>query len=117
MCEDVYCSSMCSFVCSLSVCLCLSAAVYRQEKRERATVEKDWTRTDSEDTHKGHNAGCCLGRACELGELGLEERDDGGVLVVLGVGKGSVSIGRNEARITSSSEEDLNYLHMAILTR
>jgi hypothetical protein len=32
------------------------------------------------------------GRARELGELGLEERDDGGVLAELGEGKGSASI-------------------------
>ena len=66
------------------------------------------------DRHKGHNAGCCLGGACELGELGLEERDDGGVLVVLGGGKGSCSIGRNEARISSGSKEDLDCFHMAL---
>ena len=42
-------------------------------------------------------------RACELGELGLEVRDDGEVLVVLGEAKGSCSIGRNEARISSGS--------------
>ena len=33
------------------------------------------------------------GRARELGELGLEERDDGGVLVVQGEVKGSESLG------------------------
>ena len=58
-----------------------------------------------------HVKGCCpvLSRdrsrgACELGELGLEERDDGGVLVVLGDAKGRGSIGRKKARISSGSK-------------
>ena len=57
------------------------------------------------------------GRACELGELGLEERDDGRVLLKLGVVKGSVSIGCCDARIRSGSKEDLDCLHLALCTR
>ena len=59
----------------------------------------------------------CSGRAGELGELGLEERDDGGVLAVLGEGKGSDSFGCCDARISSGSKEDLDCLHMALCTR
>ena len=73
---------------------------------------------------KGHKqmtkkilGGECSGGACELDELGLEERDDGGVLVVLGDGKGSDSIGCCEARICSGSKEGLDCLHMALCTR
>ena len=36
---------------------------------------------------------------------------------MLGAGKGSASIGCNEARISSGSKEDLDCLHMAIYTR
>ena len=82
-----------------------------------AVYQAERTGTDSDDTQKKTNVGCCLGGACELGELGLEERDDGGVLEVLGGGKGSCSIGRNEARISSGSKEDLDCLHMALITR
>jgi len=59
----------------------------------------------------------CSGRARELGKLGLEERNDGGVLVVLGKVKGSVPIGCSDARISSGSKEGLDSLLMALCTR
>ena len=65
------------------------------------------------ETDKLRRTGCCSGRARELGKLGQEERDDGGVLVELGEIKGSVSIGCCDARICSSSKEDLDCLHVA----
>ena len=52
--------------------------------RRRGRAESDQFKGHKQMTNK-ILGGECSGRADELDELGLEERDDGGVLVVQGV--------------------------------
>ena len=57
----------------------------------------------------------CYASDCELGESGLEQGGDGGVVEVLGAGKGSGAIVSNDARICIRCKESPDNLDVALL--